>query len=99
MGIVKRIRELERDLSARTVVREKVSHYVLKFPRGLHGDDGRHENPGDWMAEVIDVPEESVPNTEKRESAIRELKEIYRGSNWYQFVRKYLAGRTLKGRS
>lgn len=99
MGIVKRIRELERDLSARTVVREKVSHYVLEVPRGLHGDDGRHENPWDWMAEVLDVPEESVPNTEKRESAIRELKEIYQGSKWYQFVRKYLAGRTLKGRS
>ena len=122
MGIIARIRELERDLSAEIVIQEEEGHTEVDagYLRGRlgfgHGQVDWDPAAGDsWVSDetkrevdeiiqnapqrcVIDKPKITHPNTQKRETARQELQHIYDSAKWYQFIRKYSAGRALKRR-
>ena len=87
---LKRIRSLEEDLSAETLVPEE-GHSEWQDPGVGHGDEARHFDPYVW---VVDVPEHMIPNTTKRETARTELNSMLQDSNEPQIL-KYVATRAL----
>ena len=91
MGIIARILRLRKDLSAKIIDMPETGHYedvtnmTCSDPYG-----GTHKN--EW---VVDQHEVSRPDFAKRERARQELLEIYQNSKWYQFLRRYLAGKSI----
>ena len=89
MGILGRIRELEKGLGAIVVVQEVEYHKekvgVLNFEDEWCSDFRR----------VVDKPRITLPDVLRRKVAKDELRKIYNDSKCYQLIRKYLCEKVV----
>lgn len=89
---VSEARRLRQDLSAKIILQEEES-YSETIDMMTFWAYGNWSVPCDQTLRVVTKPEESIPDTEKREAAKRELTRIYKYSGWYSA--RYAAGIAL----
>ncbi|MEW6621171.1 MAG: hypothetical protein AB1422_17870 [bacterium] len=90
--ILKKIEDLERDLSAEIVVQEESGHWEWRTDlKGPKYDEDFYEGEV-W---IIDRPRITEPDTQRRETAKAELQKIRESSEW--IAARYEARATLSG--
>jgi hypothetical protein len=98
-GILKRIEGLKKDLFAEVVIQEAIEgHYEddaeeAGLGSGAASDAHYYSHSKGWLHWVEGKPRIAEPNTKKRETARKELQNIYESSEWYSV--KYAAGKAL----